>query len=318
MKKKRNIIYLNNAPYEITFPTGGVDWDDKEGNDWDRILKVYPRLINRHNKIGVGSWCLEQEKPGSNKRIFRGHSFLYGRGSAHETTQCDYIGWRPMLIPLNSDTLKFDPEIFSLLNGRKIKLGTLIVNDEIVSAPYDFINGSINRVVLGDDIAYDNKLIDWVVFDGKLIALKNLLINVSWLHLEQMGFVIREDSDVPVVDNTIRGTSLGDGYLLMTVPASLSEEEQQELSFDEENYMAQIGIKESFLQEYVKGTAYTSLSDFLQNYDPSFLVTLETLALQHGALAFSYRPDLDNKLVLPKKVDDTILRVLRTFLNNFD
>lgn len=304
---KRNVIYINDNPYEVTLPTGGVSPDKTFESDWHKVVKLFPDFTNGSSGQMVASWCLDNPKNEIGKRVIRGSVTTRSWGSVFKDTRSMNIGFRPILMPLVYNTMKFSPSLLSHLNGTRIKMGSLRVNNRNVYKPFHYMYRDGERVEIDNNTSDKNQSIEWFVFDGKLIATDNLVINISYTQLVELGLIDEENPLKEDLNNEIiRGLSLGNGYVLMSVLISENETE-----------LVQIVVKESFLCNYIKGSPYPTVDEFLQNYDPKEQVVLEKMAREADALALSYRPTMNNKLVISDNVGNSVLKVMSTFFDRY-
>lgn len=112
----------------------------------------------------------------------------------------DFIGYRPVIVPLNRDTL--EPE-FSFFLGREdgdiFCFGALYMDGVPVHNPRDPFRDSVSgeipdyipgtKLHIGSTSANYKNHITWVKTGNKLVASCNLLKNISWSDLDRMGLV---------------------------------------------------------------------------------------------------------------------------------
>lgn len=305
---KRNIIYINNYPYKITLPSGGDTAQTTQHSDWDNALKTHAYIKNDHNGEIVGSWCSNIAKEDSNKRAVRGLMTTKSWDSLSANARSLHVGFRPMLFPLGPNSLGYEPSLLSYMSGKKIQMGTLIVNGKIMIRPFEYIYRKGDRVEIGDSVGDKSKLIEWAVSDFRLIALNNLMIDVSWNQLLELGFISGYDMPSEAVDvNTaiFRGITMGNGYLLMSVGSQKNSD------------LTQMVVKESFIENYIKFSPYANLVDFFQTYHPETSQHIEGLAKEAEAWAFSYKPYMEKKLDITENTTSNVLGMLMKFMNKY-
>lgn len=145
VKKIRNTIVLNDEKYKIRLI--------KDGNEWDRLMEITNNDDNIVNWRGIYSWCMDKYHFG---RVVRGYNNDYGWSWYVPKHRGVSIGFRPVLEPVNPDNW-----VLSLKNGNVIKMGCLIVNG------YNL------------EISDCKNNINWIYFDGKLVADRNLVTGFS-------------------------------------------------------------------------------------------------------------------------------------------
>lgn len=306
----RNIIYLEDHPYELTLPTGGKTVS--EVSDWDAILDSDCELNIERNGKYIASWCLDKVSFDNEKYVVRGRELLRRWEYNDETVRSFDIGYRPMLVPLNPETLLFDPSCYKCENGTVIFLGFLVVNGKGITRPSNYEYRMGDKVEIKDTVIEKGYFIKWCVYNGKLIAVDNLMVNVSRRQLVNLGLVYGErkrDITDPILNTMIRGDSLGPNYLLLTVPAPLEKNEK----VGKERILSLVAVKRSFMEEY----AYDYLDKYLKTYDIDSEDKLEYVARKENAVAFSYRPMSGNAIILGEEMDYEKLEVLTMFIKEY-
>lgn len=314
----RIIIYLNDRPFELTLPTGGNDLGTS--SEWESALDFGGKFKTTYKDKPMSSWCREVSVRYPNKYIIRGFDSPRRWGYGSEILQNMNIGYRPVLLPLNPDTFLFDSSIFECLNKKTIKMGVLVVNENIISKPSNYVYKRGDRIQIKDDKGSDKGRIEWLVFEGKLIAVKNLVINVSrrqLVNMELVGGEKKRDITDPILDLIIRGENIGSDYVLLTLPVSLNWQEQEKLSPNGEVILSLVAVDKVFLTEFIKKGPYKNLEDFYKNYNIDDEVLLENMARRVNAVAFSYRPMCDNTMVLGETMDKEKFQVLVNFINKY-
>lgn len=278
------IFKIDGRDYAVSLPTGGLSETDKE-NEFDQALKAGCQL-----DLSKSSWCWEALEDGT--QLLRGISDL-DRGSAPVKTASPTIGFRPVLVPLVDDAPVFDDTVYAGKDGKTVKLGSLRVKDGDIT---------IENTKKGTPI-------EWGVFGGKLIALTNLVDGVTYEELARMGY----GSYNP--DEKIDETMLAGGYILLTTYATLSAEEYEETQDWDETPTAHVAIKLEYLLNRLKEMKYFDLSDFLYNYTYDDLVFFAAQAMLDHAVAFEYRPSLDEKFSFPETCEKNAMYALLDFVS---
>lgn len=315
MEKK--IIYLNEKPFELTLPTGGNAPEvSVTENEWDRVLVSGCYFNSDMNGVCVGSWCHERPIASPTDYVVRGRFTPGNWGYDYDDTQSVMIGYRPVLLPLDADTLQFDSTLLQYLNGSTVRMGVFAVNDKVLTAPYNYVYQVGDVVVLRGDIGYKDKAIEWAVFDGKLISVYNLMVNVSRNQLIELGLVAgnKPKELKNVLDGHIRGEYIGSNYVLITVPTIQNYKKWE--SKDKDGFSI-IAVNSKYLLKYATEGGYANLEDYFNRYNIEEEVYLEYCARKEDAIAFTYRPNCENKLRLGESMDDEKLWVMTEFLSKY-
>lgn len=320
---KRNIIYLNDRPFELTLPTGGDD-SPKSGSssDWDKMIDLESNISNTFMGKVIGSFCLERNKAHSNRYVIRG---LYSSRTwdlIDRETKSMEIGYRPVLIPLEVESLEFNPTFTEYFNGYSVKLGNFMVNGTVLESRYTHIFKPTDKVEIVSDIGHKDKCIEWTVVNGKLICSDNLLVNISRENLIAQGLLPQEEKKYvgTTIDTAFRGNYLCSNYVLVTTPTFFSGDGLDTFyEMDPGPSYTILAVKVPFIKDFinVEQSSYHDWKEFLEHCDLDSLSTLEYQAWQGDALAFSFRPDCKNKLILPRNVDDETLNVLSEFMKKY-
>ena len=180
------VIFIDGRPYAVSLPTGGKTQEDRN-NDWDHALDAGCRL----NCKGVYSWCLELR--GEWQHTIRGNLSDRYWYEGINTDRYQDSGFRPVLTPLDPNTLAPDSNAYQGMDGLEVELGSITIEEE----PYRIITGN----------TADGKPIKWAVFGGKLIAVDNLATGVSWNDLNALGYVPVRHSILALVRTLASATS---------------------------------------------------------------------------------------------------------------
>ncbi len=189
------VTMIHNKPWAVLLPTGGMTPDSP--CQWNDLLTVTDGDNSRAHHVGMASWCLEDPSPGAptehmRRGIMSAENWdLLGQNPLHETNG----GFRPVLIPLDPDTLAPRPSFFlGREDGDIFRLGTLYMDGVALANPQDpTITGDIPDYVPGADLrigdsSHDiNNRITWIKVGDALICDRNILKAVSWNDLDKMG-----------------------------------------------------------------------------------------------------------------------------------
>lgn len=188
------VCYINGFPYLVSLPIGGKSQGDQ--NPWDEMIDF---LGDHSDDVfhwkDMSSWCQDAIN-GTYSTIRGGESARYWNGSRVSSRGGD-TGFRPVLTPLNSKTLKPDPSLLSYIkDGSKFALMSMYINMKPVRNPQKPTwNGDIAEYNAGREISFGNRDCNprnWIYvikFKDLLWTDRNVLKNISWEQLKTRGFV---------------------------------------------------------------------------------------------------------------------------------
>ena len=191
--------YIDNRPYAVTIPTV---------NQWETVMKVTEHRSDFKDFLhitGNFSWCQDDLPMSFKGRQVRGFDDPHSVHSFNSQGRTAIVGFRPLLIPLNPDTLQADHSILDRIpDGIAMDLGTLYINGTKITTMYpgkDFVKNtpdySPNSLIqLGDSSLDIYSQIRFIKCDHFLIADRNILKNVSWEDLDRCGLVYGNGVDV--------------------------------------------------------------------------------------------------------------------------
>lgn len=188
------ICYINGQPYMVSVPTGGKSEDDKN-NQWDELINFLGADCNHiFHWERMCSWCQEKvSMPYQGCVIRGGDSARYW----YSTISSRYmnVGLRPVLVPLDPDTLNPDPSLLAdIPDGRVFALASLYMGKKVikssVSLPGEIPNYILGEeIILGDRDANPENWIYVIKYKDLLWTDRNILKMISWDDLKQQGFV---------------------------------------------------------------------------------------------------------------------------------
>jgi len=201
-KPKGQIITLEGQRFCLTIPGG-----NSICNDWDESTKAFKRKNKREYPWSrYGSWTKERRDSLPAEIVIRG-SLVGGDGNRPKISSVhsvnpdilkggfgEPIGFRPMLIPIDENG-NMDHSVFSHIeNGTVLQMYSLLMGNEPVqtksgarAAKYAHYTPEAQMVVT-DVFCGENYLIPWVIFNGKAISLRNLVVGVKWENLAEQGY----------------------------------------------------------------------------------------------------------------------------------
>ncbi len=108
---------------------------------------------------------------------------------------------------------------------------------------------------------------------------------------------------------------LAGGYILLTTYAVLSDEEYEETKDWDETPIEYAAIQTDYLLNRLKAMGYLDLTDFFCNYTYDDVDGFIDDAAKHNAVAFEYRPALDEKFRFPETCKGDAMRALLDFVS---
>ena len=192
------ICYINGQPYMITIPNGGKNKNDYN-NQWDELINFLGEESNDifHWKE-MYSWCQEEVTTLSctTRGYYSARYWKYNSASRRHV----YLGFRPVFVPLDADTLKPDPSLLAdIPDGRVFALASLYMNGTVIKNPenptdegdiFDYIPGA--EITLGDRAPDKKNWLYVIKYKDLLWADRNILKKISWNDLKEHGFIAEE------------------------------------------------------------------------------------------------------------------------------
>lgn len=197
-KPQGKIITLEGQRFCLTLPGG-----DEAYNDWDEAAKAYKNFQGKASPWGkAGSWTCEHRKAAPYQIVVRG-ALAEGQDKTKanisamhwanpEQAKCGFVspvGFRPMLIPVDKAG-NIDPTVFSgIEDGTVLKMYSLLINGKPMRAAKCLTYEMGADLTLTDTYFDKGYLLSWIIFNGKALALRNLVKGIDWGDLERMGIV---------------------------------------------------------------------------------------------------------------------------------
>ena len=213
MSKDKNFTptYIDGLPCVVRLLTGGPE--PNVPNEWDTVMNTLEGKANLAYFTDIHSWCQdktvppEEYEPMGSMRVARCRGSLRHWSKADSMMRLDEIGYRPVLVPLDLETLQPDQERMNAMeDGDILSMGTLYIGNlpcEIPSNPtgkgdipkYGTHFCKYSPVVPGPRISIcstrpeANMQIRWIKCGGILVSDRCLLTAVSWEDLNRNGLV---------------------------------------------------------------------------------------------------------------------------------
>lgn len=196
MKTTNHVIYIDGKPYEVGMLTGGSDVGYP--SQWDDMLDDLGEDDSLLHCEQMFSLCQDAVEDIEICCVCRGFNLARFWSYCATTYQSVYLGFRPVLKPLVSDTMASEKD------GSVFRFGSLYMNGIVIPNPknpvwiYDlpeYVSGS--ELYIGDSDPDPDKQIHWIKWRNLLVADRNILSCISWEDLDRMGFTNKvEESKV--------------------------------------------------------------------------------------------------------------------------
>lgn len=191
------LTYIDGRPYLVRLPISGHCRPGCWGKSWEALVRLLDGNDSLFHWKGIESWCQELAETKTRSFICCG-GMLYGMAwsRVQADTRREDIGFRPVLVPLDPETLEPDPDAWSgIKDGEKIFLGTLYMDGlsvparETLYGHWTITNYREHaKLKIADSHPTPEKQICFIKFKGMLWADRNLLNMVSWSDLYAQGF----------------------------------------------------------------------------------------------------------------------------------
>ena len=209
-------IYIDGDPYLVRIPTGGRSENSDyplnlTDNEWDSIMSDIDGAGELLHAEKIPTICQESEgylikeisiRSGTPLSTLRGGRNDPNNWEAHICARITpqshfYVGYRPVLVPLDPETLEIAPDqITDLEDGEIVTFGTLYMDGSAVPNPQNpQIDGDIREYSLGAELHIGdsdkdpNNLIHWVKWNGLLISDRCILANITYFELDRLCLV---------------------------------------------------------------------------------------------------------------------------------
>lgn len=197
--------YIDGKPYAVRLLTGGsYDTPPDVTPEWDEIVNFLMERDEIFHYRGLSSWTQDQIPNRFNGTLFihRGGQ-VYPYGYFSNSIRNDSAGYRPVLEPLNPDTLEPNPSALAdMEDGTFVKLGTLYMGKapvRVPNRPYEFGDNDMQEYVpgeklyIGDTDKNPENQIQFIKHKGILVADRNLLRKITWGDLHRQGLVFGDE-----------------------------------------------------------------------------------------------------------------------------
>lgn len=181
------ITIIDDKEYKVRLLTGG----NQEGvdNEWDTLMDAFQENNELLHWKHIYSLCQENGYNLTLYRVRRGFSSARFWGCSYASRQGVFLGFRPVLEPLETDTLS------TIIDGSILQFGTLYMDDVALANPKipiwdgdipDYVPNTMLQI--GDTSSDEERQIRWVKWRNILVADRNILKNISWEKLNTFGF----------------------------------------------------------------------------------------------------------------------------------
>ena len=187
------VVIINNKPWAVTLPTGG---NSKNSScQWNDFISATSGKTNLIHCLNMVSWCQDKAPDLEDFYVQRGYATTdIWQSYGHLADRAANIGYRPVLIPLDPDTLEPRPSVFmGRQDGDCFRMGSLYMDGTALSNPKnavpegdipDYVPGT--NLQIGESSENPNEWITWIKVGDVLIADRNLIKNISWEDLDSM------------------------------------------------------------------------------------------------------------------------------------
>ena len=192
-KNRYEPVYIDGKPFAVRLLTGGDPVaHDSDNNEFDFLLECLGEDKSAIRSENMFSWCQEPVND-TQCRLVCGSDPANFRCYGIAAKEYDCVGYRPVLVPLDPETLQPSP-CSHLGEGNSLVIGTLYMNGEAQTVPRnptpdgdipDFVSDS--DLCIGDSNCDPDKQITWIKSGDILVADRNLLKNISWDDLDRNG-----------------------------------------------------------------------------------------------------------------------------------
>lgn len=201
-------VYIDGMPFIARILTGEAT--SGERSEWDDLFDHFGAGSDLLHFDKLASWCsgdasshdfAESQVP----KLLRGYLSSQHKEYLPPNRSEDYIGYCPVLCPLEPDVLFPGFTSFSSIpDGTILSFGTLFMNDNAVKIPLkplnsggncaDWIEGTTKykpgaTLQLGDTARLVRKRIRFIKFGNILVSDRNILRGVSWSDLAENGLI---------------------------------------------------------------------------------------------------------------------------------
>lgn len=191
------ICTINGQPYLVFLPSGWENEFDHDSQLYEIIDFLGEDCDNIFHWIDMYSWGQDTPSIDSACRVIFGYYSIHVWGMCEATHRDKFIGFRPVLTPLDTKTLKPAPSLLDdIPDGSRFALTSLYMNGKAVPAPQNPTEeGDIADYIPCAEISFgdrDSAPMYWVhVIKHKdlLWVDRNILKMISWEDLQKQGYI---------------------------------------------------------------------------------------------------------------------------------
>lgn len=185
------ITTIDGKKYKVRLLTGGSKRNVP--NEWDALMNDFKEDNALLHWSNMYSWCQDTIEGCSDYGVSRGYylaRYWYYNGASLQIANC---GFRPVLEPLEADTLS------AIADGSILCFGTLYMNDKAMQNPKNPVwDGDIPDYIPGYTLCIGNSSLNhderirWIKWRNLLVCDRNILKYISWNQLDTL--VLKEKS----------------------------------------------------------------------------------------------------------------------------
>lgn len=196
-------VMIDGRPYAVRLPTGGSFHG--EPSEWDGMLDTLGEKAPALHSKNILSWCQDTARDHPDCRVYRGQLSARHWNNTYHYRAYPHVGYRPVLEPLDPDTLQPEPSLLSdILDGSILTMGSFFVNGVPRPLPQEpFWCGDIPQyrdhavLSIGDTHPDTRNRLRFIKCGGLLWCDRNLMTGMSWDVLLDSGLVYGQEKPMP-------------------------------------------------------------------------------------------------------------------------
>ncbi len=188
-------VTINGQLFAVRLPTGGAYHGAP--SEWDSMLDILGEKNPAFHSKNILSWCQDTASDAPDCRVYRGQLTARHWNNTYHYRSYPHVGYRPVLEPLDPDTLMPDTsKLQDIQDGTILTMGSFYVNGMPVPLPKDPVwCGDIPQymenktLTIGDTDADPKNQLRFIKCGSLLWCDRNLMTNMSWDTLASFGLV---------------------------------------------------------------------------------------------------------------------------------
>ncbi len=196
-------ITINGQLFAVRLPTGGAYHGAP--SEWDSMLDILGEKNPAFHSKNILSWCQDTASDAPDCRVYRGQLTARHWNNTYHYRSYPHVGYRPVLEPLDPDTLMPDAsKLQDIKDGTILTMGSFYVNGMPVPLPKDPVwCGDIPQymenktLTIGDSDADPKNQLRFIKCGVLLWCDRNLMTDMSWDTLDAFGLVFGREAHQP-------------------------------------------------------------------------------------------------------------------------